>query len=78
MDRAGTSNETKGRSICIWYVNNADRHSKCRQFAVDWLFEELAEDHAFALHSHTAYLYGLCDACIAESSGNKDNHEKKG
>ncbi|WP_319468677.1 Fur family transcriptional regulator [uncultured Pseudodesulfovibrio sp.] len=45
--------------------------------AVDWLFEELAENHAFALHSHTAYLYGLCDACIAESSENRDNHEEE-
>ncbi|WP_394699734.1 Fur family transcriptional regulator [uncultured Pseudodesulfovibrio sp.] len=36
--------------------------------AVDWLFEELAKIHEFELHGHTAYLYGLCDACISSSS----------
>jgi len=30
---------------------------------VDALFEAMAEDRAFALHSHTTCLYGLCSAC---------------
>ncbi len=44
---------------------------------VDWLFEELAEKHAFVLHSYTTYLYGLCNACISASS-KKAITQKKG
>jgi len=29
------------------------------------LFEKLAADHAFVLHGHTTYLYGLCAGCVA-------------
>jgi len=39
---------------------------------VDALFEGLAEDRAFALHSHTTYLYGLCGMCRPTSTSTKN------
>ena len=44
---------------------------------VDALFEKLAENRAFALHSHTTYLYGLCDACRSTAAKKNDHQGKR-
>lgn len=45
---------------------------------VETLFEELAENRAFALHSHTTYLHGVCNSCLSKSPVGKTNKPLKG
>ena len=46
--------------------------------AIGNLLNELAKNNAFVLHSHTTYLYGLCDECISASAKDTTPKEKNG